>query len=65
MVDGAASEGRRRRLVIEVDVGADPISGYLTAEDAERSPFAGYMELLTWLEAMRRVTTASIRRGPQ
>lgn len=42
---------RRARLSIEVDVTAEPIEGWLRAEDGIVRPFAGYMELVTVLEA--------------
>lgn len=41
----------RRRLILEIDLKADPIAGSITDERGDR-PFAGWLELATALEAV-------------
>jgi hypothetical protein len=47
-------------VMIEVDVSAQPIEGTLSADDGIVRPFAGYMQLVTVLEAA--LTAARIAR---
>jgi hypothetical protein len=48
-----------RRLVIDLDSDAEPISGRITADDAAPVTFAGYIQLVRWVEAARRAAASS------
>jgi hypothetical protein len=42
------------RVIVDVDVGADPITGRVAAIDAAPREFTGYVSLIAALEELRR-----------
>jgi len=64
---GDPDTGRSRamettRLVIEIEQGSEPPAGRIQRAGAERERFAGYLELITALEAVRREPRREIER---
>jgi len=51
---GAAVDDRR--LILELDPGSEPITGRLRDGSGVERPFAGYVELISALEELRRAT---------
>lgn len=51
-----ATSCRELRIVLELDLGVDPISGRIRA-DGEPAAFDGWLQLVAALEAMRTAAT--------
>jgi hypothetical protein len=52
-------EGGRTHLHLVLDLGGEPISGRVGAEDAETHGFTGYMGLIAVLQSIRAAEAAS------
>jgi hypothetical protein len=44
----------RVRLSLELDLGANPVSGRLNGPEQQKRTFSGYIELLSLIEDVRR-----------
>lgn len=51
------------RLVLELDCGAEPIAGRLTAPDGDATPFRGWLLLATLIESARKDAPGQAGRG--
>jgi hypothetical protein len=43
----------RRRLIIDLDIGADPVRGSIGPSNGAAEPFSGYVQLIAALEEFR------------
>jgi hypothetical protein len=51
---GLSATVEAHRLILDVDPGSEPITGRLLAPSGAERPFAGYVELISALEELRR-----------
>jgi hypothetical protein len=53
--------GERQRIVLDLEVGTDPITGTIAAAASPVQPFSGLMQLVAALDEIRESSAANAR----